>query len=95
MERLGLSNFLQTRFNIYMFLFLGWGFARFYIFFGQYLLPFSRGEKQRIRQSVDRCVTLRIVKMKRENLYKVISVFWLNNEKLFFAIEDKKRATQF
>lgn len=98
MERLGLSNFLQTRFNIYMYLFLGWGFARFYIFFlGRIYYLFRRGEKQRIRQSVADVVTLMNRKNEKDEIFKkVISGILAHYyEKLFIAFEDKKRATQF
>ncbi|MBN1907089.1 MAG: hypothetical protein JW927_18565 [Deltaproteobacteria bacterium] len=98
MGRVGLSNFLQARFNISMYMTFGWGLARIYIFIlGRIYYLIRRGEKQIIERSITDVVTLINRDNERDEIIKkVISgILFHYYEKLFIAYEEKKRATQF
>jgi Kdo2-lipid IVA lauroyltransferase/acyltransferase len=98
MIKLKLSNFLQAKFNIFLYMSFGWGLARIYIFLlGWIYFRIRKDEKQIIEKSVAKVVTMaRRDRERKEIMKKVISgILSHYYEKLYIAFEDKNRATLF
>ncbi len=98
MKRLKLSNFLQARFNIFLYRFLGWGIAKFYIFFlGSIYFWLKNDEKKIIKKSVHEVVNVLRREDDRDKIVKNVFRGILSHyfEKIFIAFENKNRATDF
>ena len=98
MRMLKLSNFLQARFNIFLYTVFGWGLARIYIFMlGKIYFLIRRDEKQIIESSVTDVVNMIKRFNEREKIVKKVFNGILSHyyEKLFIAFENKHKATEF
>ena len=98
MKKFKLSKFIQWRFNIFLYIIMGWSFAKFYIFLlGKIYFLFNRREKKIIDKSIKDVISW----VKREinipevskNVFKGIFAHYY--EKLFMAFEEKQKATEF
>ncbi len=93
-----LSNFLQAKVNIFLYMVFGWKLARFYIFFlGRIYFFIKNREKQVIEKSV-----LEVMRMIRNDddrdktLKRVFNgILYHYYEKLYIAFESKRKATGF
>jgi KDO2-lipid IV(A) lauroyltransferase len=95
---MNLSVFLQSRFNIFLYLKFGWWVARIYIFFlGKLYFLINKKERLiinnavidvlgRVRRGID------IEEVSRKVFQGILSHYY---EKLFIAFEDKDKATMF
>ena len=96
--KIRLSPFLQSKFNIFIYLTIGWGLARFYIFsLGRLYYIFNKKEKQIITNAVADVVgrTGREVDLKEVTRRVFQGIFSHYYEKMFIAFEDKDKATRF
>jgi KDO2-lipid IV(A) lauroyltransferase len=96
--KIGLSPFLQSKFNIFLYVIFGWRLSRFYIFnLGKLYFIFNKKEKHiinsaiadifgKIRQGID-------LKEVTGRIYQ--GIFSHYYEKIFIAFEDKDKATSF
>jgi KDO2-lipid IV(A) lauroyltransferase len=93
-----LSPFLQSKFNIFIYLSFGWVLARFYIFLlGKLYFLFNKQEKEIIANAVvDVMGGVRQSGSIEEIVRKAFhGIFCHYYEKLFIAFEDKDKATEF
>jgi KDO2-lipid IV(A) lauroyltransferase len=93
-----LSPFLQSKFNIFIYLSFGWVLARFYIFLlGKLYFFLNRQEKETITNAVvDVMGSARQSGSIEEIVRKAFhGIFCHYYEKLFIAFEDKDKATEF
>ena len=96
--KIGLSPFLQWRFNLFLYLTFGWKVARFYVFFlGNLYFFLNQKEKNRIENALSEVIGSRnpashIAKIKKEVFKNILSHYY---EKLFIAYEEKERAAKF
>jgi KDO2-lipid IV(A) lauroyltransferase len=93
-----LSPFLQSKFNIFIYLSFGWVLARFYIFLlGKLYFFFNKQEKEIIANAVvDVMGGVRQSGSIEEIVRKAFhGIFCHYYEKLFIAFEDKDKATEF
>jgi KDO2-lipid IV(A) lauroyltransferase len=93
-----LSPFLQSKFNIFIYLSFGWVLARFYIFLlGKLYFFLNRQEKETITNAVvDVMGSARQSGSIEEIVKKAFhGIFCHYYEKLFIAFEDKDKATEF
>lgn len=93
-----LSPLLQSKFNIFIYLTLGWGLAKFYIsFLGKLYYFFNKKEKEIINNAIADVAG----RIRREiDLKEVIGsvfqgIFSHYYEKMFIAFEDKDKAARF
>jgi KDO2-lipid IV(A) lauroyltransferase len=93
-----LSHLLQSRFNIFIYLTLGWGLAMFYIsFLGRLYYIFNKKEKEIISNAISDVAG----RIRREIDLKEVTgrvfqgIFSHYYEKMFIAFEDKDKATRF
>jgi len=93
-----LSHVIQSKFNIFIYLTLGWGFARFYIFsLGKLYYIFNKKEKEIINNAIADVAG----RIRREIDLKEVTgrvfqgIFSHYYEKMFIAFEDKDKATRF
>ena len=96
--KIRLSPFLQSKFNIFIYLTIGWGLARFYIFsLGRLYYIFNKKEKQIITNAVEDVVgrTGREGDLKEATRRVFQGIFSHYYEKMFIAFEDKDKATRF
>src|SRR4030042_1758175 len=96
--KIKLSTFLQSKFNIFLYLTLGWRFARFYIFFlGELYYIFHKKEKQIINNALADTVgrTRRESDLKKVTGRVFEGIFSHYYEKMFIAFEEKDKATRF
>jgi KDO2-lipid IV(A) lauroyltransferase len=96
--KIGLSPFLQSKFNIFIYLTFGWGLARFYIFsLGRLYYIFNKKEKQIITNAIADVVgrTRREIDLKEVMGRIFQGIFSHYYEKMFIAFEDKDKATRF
>ena len=96
--RIKLSPFLQSKFNIFLFLTFGWRLAKFYIFcFGKLYYFFNKQEKMAINKAIIDVIG----RLNREHDVKDVSkkvftgIFSHYYEKMFIAFEEKEKATSF
>ncbi len=96
--KMKLSPFLQSKFNIFLCLTLGWRFAKFYIFFiGELYYILYKKEKQIINNAITDTVgrTRREIDLKKVTERVFEGIFSHYYEKMFIAFEDKYKATRF
>ena len=93
-----LSPLLQSKFNIFIYLTLGWGLARFYIsFLGRLYYIFNKKEKEIINNAIADVAG----RIRRETNLKEVTgsvfqgIFSHYYEKMFIAFEDKDKAARF
>jgi KDO2-lipid IV(A) lauroyltransferase len=98
MKMIKLSPLLQSKFNIFIYLTLGWGLAKFYIsFLGKLYYFFNKKEKEIINNAIADVAG----RIRREiDLKEVIGsvfqgIFSHYYEKMFIAFEDKDKAARF
>jgi KDO2-lipid IV(A) lauroyltransferase len=98
MKMIKLSHLLQSRFNIFIYLTLGWGLARFYIsFLGRLYYIFNKKEKEIISNAISDVAG----RIRREIDLKEVTgrvfqgIFSHYYEKMFIAFEDKDKAARF
>lgn len=98
MKMIKLSHILQSRFNIFIYLTLGWGLARFYIsFLGRLYYIFNKKEKEIISNAISDVAG----RIRREIDLKEVTgrvfqgIFSHYYEKMFIAFEDKDKAARF
>lgn len=96
--KIKLSQFLQWRFNIFLYLTFGWGIAKIYIFLlGKLYFYFNQKEKRLIKDAVfdviGRTDHETNVEYITEKVFKgILSHYY---EKLFIAFEEPKEAARF
>ncbi len=93
-----LSPLLQSKFNIFIYLTLGWGLAKFYIsFLGRLYYIFNKKEKEIINNAIADVAG----RIRREIDLKEVTgsvfqgIFSHYYEKMFIAFEDKDKAARF
>ncbi len=93
-----LSQFLQWRFNIFLYLTLGWNLAKLYIFFlGNIYFLFKQKEKRAISKAVSDVIhrtdkNINIDNLKKEVFKGILCHYY---EKLYMAFEEKNKAIRF
>jgi Kdo2-lipid IVA lauroyltransferase/acyltransferase len=98
MGMLKLSNFLQAKFNIFLYTILGWSFVRLYMFILCKLYFFIKKEE---RNSIEKSVQSVIGWMKKkkdlENITRKVfsGIFSHYYEKIFAAFENRQKVTDF
>lgn len=98
MRMLKLSNFLQAKFNFYLYMILGWGFVRLYMFI---LCKFYFLVKKQERISIEKSVrdVIGWVKRKKEltNITKRVfsGIFFHYYEKIYISFEKKNKVRDF
>lgn len=98
MGMLKLSNFLQAKFNIFLYTVLGWGLVRLYMFF---LCKFYFLFKKNERNSIEKSIRDVIGWVKREKELSIIKkrvfagIFSHYYEKIFAAFEKKTKVADF
>jgi KDO2-lipid IV(A) lauroyltransferase len=98
MKMIKLSPLLQSKFNIFIYLTLGWGLARFYItFLGKVYYIFNKKEKKIINNAIaDVAGRIRRKIDLKEVTGKIFQgIFSHYYEKMFIAFEDKDKAARF
>ena len=95
---INLSNFLQWRFNVYLYLTFGWNIAKIYIFlFGRLYFFLNRREKRCIKNAISEVIGYKDQEMNIRVIMKKVLDGILSHyyEKLFIAFEETKKATKF
>lgn len=96
--RVGLSPFLQARFNLFLYRTLGWKIGKFYIFsLGRLYYFLNKKEKDLVRTSLSEVIGRRnpemdIDRMTSEVFRGILSHYY---EKLYIAYEEKEKASLF
>ena len=93
--RIGLSEFLQLRLNIFLYLIFGWSIARMYIFMlGKLYFFFNRAEKKRIKNAISKVIVEANPEIDSKTVTKnvVRGILAHYYEKLFIAFETPKKA---
>jgi len=95
---IGLSKFLQSRFNIFLYLTFGWNVARVFIFsLGRLYFYFNKKEKNCIRNALSEVFGFEREGIDIRGITKKVFDGILSHyyEKLFIAFEEPKKATKF
>lgn len=96
--RINLSSFLQWRFNIFLYLNLGWKTAKIYVFLlGKLHFALNKRDRTRIENAILEVIGTRnkgadIRKITKNVFAGIISHYY---EKLFIAFEEPAKATEF
>jgi len=93
--RIGLSEFLQLRLNIFLYLSFGWNIARIYIcMLGKLYFFFNRAEKKRIKNAITKVIVKANPEIDSKTVTKNVfrGIFAHYYEKLFIAYEIPKKA---
>ena len=98
MGRFKLSNFLQLKYNIFLYRLFGWGLARVYIFIlGKIYFLIKRDEKLVIEKSVRDVVKMMNREKETDQIVKKVFKGILSHyyEKFYIAFEKKDKAVDF